>query len=187
MKASTKSLAVKRCKSSGKIIPLVALFAALAPLTAAAQTVPQPYHAPPVADGTALSADAEREALIARTKAEMAANGKHFLWQPLLRDGTNTAAIEYWAAAQRPAVHTGEAEYFTVLEGTATLVTGGTLVGAQLVRPGFVDGDRIEGGASRMLHKGDVILVPRGVPHWFGIPSGQMLVLLGVKIPTPAP
>lgn len=185
MKERKDSSAVKLCKSSGKIIPLAALLAVLSPLSAAAQAAPQPYHVPPVADGTALSAEAEREALIARTKTEMAASGKQFLWQPLLRDGTNTAAIEYWAAARRPAIHTQEAEYFTVLEGTGTLVTGGTLVGAQTVSPGFVDGDRIEGGTSRMLHKGDTILVPRGVPHWFGIPSGQMLVLLGVKIPTP--
>ena len=168
-------------------LALAALLSAIAPLTAAAQTAPQPYHAPPVVDGTAMSAEAERAALIARTKAELTESGKTFLWQPLLRDGANIVALEYWAAAARPAVHTGEAEYFTVLEGSGTLVTGGTLVGAQTVRPGFVDGDRIEGGTSRALHKGDFVLIPRGVPHWFGIPQGQMLVLLGVKVPTAAP
>jgi len=166
---------------------LAALLAALAPLTASAQGAAQPYRAPPVADGTAVSGEGERAALIARTRAELASSGKTFLWQPLLRDGTTIAAIEYWAAAGRPAIHLNEDEYTTVLEGSGTLVTGGTLVGAQVVRPGFVDGERIEGGTTRALHKGDVVLIPRGVPHGFGIPAGQMLVLLGVKIPAPKP
>jgi len=142
---------------------------------------------PPVPDLTAQAKAPEIAALVARTKRELAKSGKTFFWQPLLRDGVNTPAIEYWSAAARPAIHTGEAEYATVLEGTGTLVSGGALVGAQVVRPGFVDGDRIEGGTSRVLHKGDVVLIPRGVPHWFGIPAGEVLVLLGVKIPTPMP
>ena len=170
---------------------LAALLAVLSPLTAIAQTAPrpapQPYAVHPVADKTTVSPEADRAALIARTKAELVASGKSFLWQPLLRDGANTAALEYWAAAGRPAIHTGEAEYFTVIEGTGTLVTGGTLVGAQTVRAGFVDGDRIEGGASRALHKGDFVLIPRGVPHDFKIPKGQVMVLLGIKVPTSAP
>jgi quercetin dioxygenase-like cupin family protein len=166
---------------------LAAMLVALSPLAAHAQSAPQPWHGAPVADGTTLSGEAERVALIAKTKAEMASSGKTFLWQPLLRDGKNIAAIEYWAAARPPAIHTDEAEYFTVLEGSGELVTGGTMVKPQLMRPGYVEGERIENGTSRALHKGDTVLIPRGVPHWFGIAAGQTMVLLGVKIPTPAP
>lgn len=166
---------------------LATLLTALIPLVVQAQPALQSSSGAQVTGGTSLSTEAERSALIAQTKAEMAAGGKTFLWQPLLRDGKTIAAIEYWAAARPPAIHTDEAEYFTVLDGTGTLVTGGTMVKAQLIRPGYVEGQRIEGGTSRALRKGDTVLIPRGIPHWFGIATGQTMVLLGVKIPTPAP
>ncbi|MDE1918287.1 MAG: cupin domain-containing protein [Sphingomonadales bacterium] len=174
---------------------LAALLAAALPLSSHAGTnaqtralaAPQPDAMSQVTDATSISSESERAALIARTKAEMASSGKTFVWQPLLRDGKTIAAIEYWGAARPPATHTAEDEYFTVLDGGGTMVTGGTMVKAQLSRPGLVEGERIDHGTSRALHKGDVVLIPRGVPHWFGIPSGQVMVLLGVKIPVSAP
>jgi mannose-6-phosphate isomerase-like protein (cupin superfamily) len=154
---------------------------ALAPVAAVAQTLPLAA----VPDATTISTTAERDGLIAKTSAELRASGKGFLWQPLHRDGANIAAIEYWLAEGRPAIHLAEAEYATVLSGSGTLLTGGTMVGAKLVRAGFVDGDRIEGGTTRALRKGDTVLIPKGVPHSFGIPKGEVLVLLGIKVPTP--
>ncbi|MFY8211004.1 MAG: cupin domain-containing protein [Caulobacter sp.] len=105
-----------------------------------------------------------------------------FAWRPLVRDGTNVAAIEIWKKPGRPAVHPSEAEYAIVLEGAGTLVSGGALVDPETRRPGLVEGSRIEGGATRPLGAGDVILIPAGVPHWFGI-IGERLVLLGIKLP----
>lgn len=165
---------------------LAAVLAASLPATALAQA-PAPFAVPPVADRTDVATAPAIAAQVARTRRELARNGKTFFWQPLVQNGREVAAIEYWSAPARPAIHPAEAEYATVLEGSGTLLTGGTLIGAQQVRPGFVDGDRIEGGTSRVLHKGDVVLIPAGVPHWFGIAKGQMLVLLGTKIPSPPP
>ena len=167
-----------------RVLALAALLTALLQTPALAQNA-TPYDPPAVADRTEGTHASDIAALIARTKAALAQNGKTFFWQPLLRDGTNTAAIEYWSAPARPAIHPAEGEYFTVLEGSGMLVTGGTLIGAQQVRPGFVDGDRIEHGTTRPLHQGDTVLIPAGVPHWFGIPAGTTLVLLGIKVPTP--
>jgi len=105
-----------------------------------------------------------------------------FAWRPLVSDGANVAAIEIWKKPGRPAVHPTEAEYAIVLEGTGDLVSGGVLVEPQTRRPGLVEGSRIEGGATRPLAAGDVILIPAGVPHGFGI-TGERLVLLGIKLP----
>lgn len=110
--------------------------------------------------------------------------GQTFMWQPLLKDGPRTAALEIWKAPGRPAIHVAEAEYFTVVQGAGTLVSGGHLTNPHKVRPGQMDGDAIEGGTTRPLAVGDVVLVPAGTPHWFGI-TGQPLVLLGIKIPSP--
>lgn len=105
-----------------------------------------------------------------------------FAWRPLVRDGANVAAIEIWKKPGRPAVHPKEAEYAIVLEGTGTLVSGGALADPETRNAGLVEGSRIDGGQTRALAAGDVILVPAGVPHWFGI-TGERLVLLGIKLP----
>ncbi len=66
-------------------------------------------------------------------------------------------------------VHAKDTDVFYVLEGTATFVTGGELVdGAPKAgEPDEIRGPSIRGGESRKLEKGDVIVIPRGVPHHF--------------------
>jgi mannose-6-phosphate isomerase-like protein (cupin superfamily) len=81
--------------------------------------------------------------------------------------------------AQRTA--TGEAELHTldrdilhILEGSATFVTGGTLVGAHETAPGETRAPSIDGGTSQTLQAGDVITIPKGVPHWFKTVDGKV-------------
>jgi uncharacterized protein GlcG (DUF336 family)/mannose-6-phosphate isomerase-like protein (cupin superfamily) len=64
-------------------------------------------------------------------------------------------------------VHEQDADIIYVMEGTATLVTGGSVVDAKATAPGEVRGQAISGGESRHIAKGDVIIVPAGTPHWF--------------------
>ena len=140
-------------------------------------------HAQDVADTTSFAGSADIKAQVAAMFSAMTPD-QTFKWQPLLKDGSRIAALEIWKAPGRPAIHLAEAEYFTVVQGQGTLVTGGHLRNPRLVKPGQMDGDAIEGGTTRPLHAGDVVLIPAGVPHWFGIP-GEPLVLLGTKIPSP--
>ena len=51
-------------------------------------------------------------------------------------------------------------EVFYVVEGTATLVTGGTMVGGKVTQAGQSRGTDIRGGDTRRLSKGDVIVIP---------------------------
>jgi mannose-6-phosphate isomerase-like protein (cupin superfamily) len=64
-------------------------------------------------------------------------------------------------------IHTKDADIVYVLEGTALLITGGTAVDAKTTAADEFRGARIDGGESHQLAKGDVIIVPAGVPHWF--------------------
>jgi glc operon protein GlcG len=72
-------------------------------------------------------------------------------------------------------IHTQDADIVYVLEGTATLVTGGTAINAKPTGPGELRGEKIEGGETRQLSKGDVIVVPARVPHWFKEVSNPFL------------
>jgi len=64
-------------------------------------------------------------------------------------------------------VHTKDADIAYVLEGTATLVTGGTAVDLKNTAPDEFRGTSISGGETRQLNKGDVVIIPAGVPHQF--------------------
>lgn len=64
-------------------------------------------------------------------------------------------------------IHERDTDIVYVLEGTATLVTGGEAVDAKTTAPEEIRGAAIRGGSERRLIKGDVVIIPNGVPHWF--------------------
>jgi glc operon protein GlcG len=70
-------------------------------------------------------------------------------------------------AAGQAEVHVRDTDIIYVQEGTATFVTGGTMVDPKTVAPDEIRGKEIGGGETRELAKGDVIIVPAGTPHWF--------------------
>ncbi len=72
-------------------------------------------------------------------------------------------------------IHTNDADIIYVLEGTATFVTGGKAVDTKNIAADEIRGSNIEGGESRQLGKGDVIIVPAGVPHQFQEVSNPFL------------
>jgi mannose-6-phosphate isomerase-like protein (cupin superfamily) len=59
-------------------------------------------------------------------------------------------------------------EVYQLLDGAGTLVTGGRLVDERRdPKSTTVRGSRIEGGVSRRVVKGDVIIIPGRTPHWW--------------------
>jgi len=72
-------------------------------------------------------------------------------------------------------IHALDTDIIYVVSGTATLVTGGTVVDAREIAPAESRGSRIEGGVTRQLAKGEVIIVPNNTPHWFKEVNGQFL------------
>jgi mannose-6-phosphate isomerase-like protein (cupin superfamily) len=81
-------------------------------------------------------------------------------------------------------VHEKQTDVYYVAEGEATFVTGGTLVGSKVVSPGQIRGTGIQGGEVHHLAKGDVIVIPAGVPHWFkDVPHSISYLLIKVVKP----
>jgi glc operon protein GlcG len=72
-------------------------------------------------------------------------------------------------------VHDLDTDIIYVVEGTATVVTGGKSIDAKTVEAGEHRGTSIEGGETRQLKKGDVLIVPKGTPHWFKQVDGTFL------------
>ena len=71
-------------------------------------------------------------------------------------------------------VHLKDADIIYVQEGSATFVTGGTVVDPKNIASDEVRGTQINGGETRQISQGDVIIVPAGIPHWFKVVPGTM-------------
>jgi len=72
-------------------------------------------------------------------------------------------------------IHTRDTDIIYVLQGSATLVTGGKAVAAKGTGPEELRGSEIEGGEAREITVGDVVVVPNGTPHWFKKVNGPLL------------
>ena len=101
------------------------------------------------------------------------------------RDGTYKVHASRREGPGTAEVHARDIDIFYVLEGSATLVTGGRPVDAKTTAPDEVRAPSIEGGTSRAVAKGDVMIIHNGVPHWFKEVRGPFLYYT-VKVPTAA-
>jgi len=121
--------------------------------------------------------------MIAKAKSERKADQPLFA-QPILQLAPYTASLEYRGAVGPAAVHETEAEMFYVIDGSATMVTGGKLVNEKRTNAENLTGTAIEGGSARPVAKGDFIIVPEKTPHWFSAINGT-IVLMSFHVPRP--
>jgi len=141
----------------------------------------------PAAQGPApvklFAGSADVTAMIAKAKAERKPDQANFV-QPIVQLAPYNANLEYRAAGvTAPAsVHEREAEMFFVVEGSGTLVTGGTLRDEKRTNAENLTGSAIEGGTPRRVAKGDWVMVPEKTAHWFTQIDGA-LVLMSIHLP----
>lgn len=141
----------------------------------------QPATAPnPAASRTMVSA-ADVQAMIANAKNTRKPD-QALLAQSMIQLAPYNVSLEYRAAVANAAVHETEAELFYVIDGSATLVTGGKLTKENRTNAANLTGAGIEGGTPRRVAKGDFIMVPEGVPHWFSAIDGT-IVLMSLHLP----
>ena len=68
--------------------------------------------------------------------------------------------------------HAGNTELHYIIDGSATVVTGGTIVGGETAASAT-----IVNGVTQKVAKGDVIVVPANSPHWYSIVDGSVTYL----------
>jgi mannose-6-phosphate isomerase-like protein (cupin superfamily) len=126
---------------------------------------------------------ADVAAMITKAKNERKPDQANFM-QPLLQAAPYAVNLEYRVKGvnANPTVHETEAEVFYVVEGAATLTTGGKLRDEKRTNPTNLSGTGIEGGTSRRIAKGDFFLVPENTPHGFS-EATDALVLMSLHVP----
>lgn len=70
-------------------------------------------------------------------------------------------------------IHANWDDVFILLDGEATEMTGGTVVDAKTTPDGETRGTRLDGAVSTPVHKGDVVHIAAGTPHWMVLAPGK--------------
>ena len=129
------------------------------------------------------AAAADVKALIAKARAERRPDQPNFV-QPIVTLAPYNANLEYRVGnlAAPASTHDKDAEMFYVIEGSGTLVTGGSLQDERRTNPDNASGTGITGGTRRRLGPGDFVMVPERTPHWFTEIDGT-LVMMSLHLP----
>jgi len=146
------------------------LVALLLPLPALGQPAPIPIKL--------YTSGADIPALIAKARADQKSPNINSV-EPIALFGPYRVLLEYRTGLTPPTVHHGQAELINVLQGNATLVTGGKLTGVQPAKPGAPSGSGtgIEGAVPQKLTKGDYVLVPPDTAHQFQDVQGEFIIM----------
>jgi mannose-6-phosphate isomerase-like protein (cupin superfamily) len=126
------------------------------------------------------------------TPAQLLERAQHLREQAAQHDGSASETLEkyphhYTMLAFRNRngggeLHENYADLFYILDGRATVVTGGDLADRQTTAPGEVRGSAVNGGSHQDVKAGDVVHIPAGMPHQMLVPDGSTITYFVVKI-----
>jgi mannose-6-phosphate isomerase-like protein (cupin superfamily) len=143
------------------------------PMMTTAQDRPAPPaapKAPPPGSPAIYKANADLQAVLAKAMA----GTTEMVTSPVANTDQYRVNIVH---RQKPAgaiAHPGNTELHYIIDGAGTVVTGGKIVRA----PGAAAGNAtIEGGETRKVSKGDVVIVPEGSAHWYSQVDGKLTYL----------
>ena len=122
------------------------------------------------------SSSADVAALQAKAKSERKGDAP-IVVERILQLPPYNANLEYRAAVGPASIHEKEAEFFYVIDGSATLVTGGKLLNESRTNAENLTGSGLEGGTPRNVAKGDFFVVPENTPHWFSAINGSITLM----------
>lgn len=113
---------------------------------------------------------------------KLAKNGDGSAGETLKEYPRHCAMLSFRSRDGQAEVHENFADLFVVIEGRATLVTGGTVAGAESVGPGEIRGISVENGTRQELRAGDVAHVPASTPHQMLVAGDQTVTCMVIKI-----
>lgn len=115
-------------------------------------------------------------------KTEAGASAHHIAVRRLGDFAQDTFMLSRREADGMPEWHENQADVFFVQSGSATLVVGGTLVGAEATEPHEKRNGTIQGGVRQKLSAGDVVRIPPKVPHQIVLDGSPEFTYFVVKV-----
>lgn len=180
------------------VFSLVAVIFALAiPGRFPAQTAGTQSASPHLPRGTATDvSNAEIQAMVQKTAADrvsdqairvVSINGEYNVGVGVVHRSKTSGA-----QAGGGIEHSQITEIYHVIEGNATLVTGGSMDNTSefpadhpvvtILNGPSTRGGPIQNGVTRKIGPGDVVIIPPNTPHWFSEITSDQIVYLVVRV-----
>jgi mannose-6-phosphate isomerase-like protein (cupin superfamily) len=119
---------------------------------------------------------------ISGMQRQLSGKAQRFASRDLQRYGNHYTMLAYRSVTGSSEIHEHEADIFFIEEGTAVLITGGSMIGGQLQKAGEMRGTSIRGGVKQALEPGDIVHIPAGVPHQIVVTPGTPITYFVVKV-----
>jgi mannose-6-phosphate isomerase-like protein (cupin superfamily) len=102
--------------------------------------------------------------------------------QTIKKYSTDYSMLAFRTQSGKAELHEKFADFYVVVAGDATLVSGGKMVNGATTAPGEVRGDSIQGGQESKLKKGDIVHIPANIPHQLVLSKGDTFQYFIVKV-----
>jgi mannose-6-phosphate isomerase-like protein (cupin superfamily) len=121
--------------------------------------------------------------LMTREKAlEQKAGATGLATETLKKYASDYSMLAYRSKSGQAELHEKFADFYYVLGGEATLVSGGHMVNSKTTAPGEVRADSVQDGKEMKLTKGDIVHIPANIPHQLVLANGATFQYFIVKV-----
>jgi mannose-6-phosphate isomerase-like protein (cupin superfamily) len=102
--------------------------------------------------------------------------------ETLQKYGVDFTMLSYRSKDGGAELHEKFADIFVIVDGSATLLTGGEIIDRSAAGPGEVRGTSVRNGKPTPLAKGDIVHISPNTPHQLLIPKDGSLTYFVVKV-----
>jgi mannose-6-phosphate isomerase-like protein (cupin superfamily) len=102
--------------------------------------------------------------------------------ETLKKYATDYTMLAFRSQSGQAELHEKFADFYVVVAGQATLVSGGHIVNGATSAPGEVRGDSIQDGKETTLKKGDIVHIPANIPHQLVLAKGDTFQYFIIKV-----
>ena len=102
--------------------------------------------------------------------------------ETLKKYSTDYTLLAFRSKSGKAELHEKFADFYFVIAGQATLVSGGQIVNPATTAPGEVRGDAVKDGKETTLKKGDIVHIPANIPHQLVLAKGDTFQYFVVKV-----
>jgi mannose-6-phosphate isomerase-like protein (cupin superfamily) len=115
-------------------------------------------------------------------KLEQKVDASGLATETLKKYSTDYSMLAFRRQSGKAELHEKFADFYVVVDGSATLVSGGHMVNGATTAPGEVRGDSIQDGKETKLKKGDIVHIPANIPHQLLLTKGDTFQYFIVKV-----
>ena len=133
-------------------------------------------------NATDLFTAAKLKQLTNKLAAESKKKGGEFSGETLTRYGNHLTMLAHREKTGSSELHEKVADFLYIIDGDATVITGGKMVNGKTTEPNEIRGSSIQGGQTQKMGVGDIIHIQANTPHQMILAPGHTVTYFVVKV-----